>query len=129
VKMLASPMLAGGRRKSKGKGKSIHLSTLHEGFWMEFPMLAGGERGRERKEKQDSDFSSPRSLGHPPYTPEVSVAGSLELACPKMLPANFTAWTSCRVPQCPTSLQRASLFHPCMRAPRWDADPKCQPNY
>jgi hypothetical protein len=60
---------------------------------------------------------------------EVSVAGPRDLACLKRPPANISTWTSSRVSQLPTNLQRASLLHPCMRDPKWDADPECQPNY
>jgi hypothetical protein len=54
MSMLASPMLVGGKRKGReGKGENpFSLPPLHEGSWLEFPMLAGREweRGKGKEE-------------------------------------------------------------------------------
>jgi hypothetical protein len=60
---------------------------LHEGFWVEFPVLSGRERERRKGKKENwplwENEIFPRSSRHPSYIKEVSVAGPSDLACPK----------------------------------------------
>jgi hypothetical protein len=63
-------------------------------------MLAGGERDRKREGEKlplvESDwFQDPQSVSH---ILKVLVAGPLDLACLKRLPADITLQTNCGVP-------------------------------